>query len=30
MPHDAQTLLEDIRHAAQLIEQFCRGKSSTD
>jgi uncharacterized protein with HEPN domain len=30
MPHDAQTLLEDIRHAAQLIQDFATGRSLTD
>lgn len=27
MPHDARKLLEDVRHAAQLIDQFTAGRS---
>lgn len=27
MPHNAQTLLQDVRHAAQLIESFTSGRS---
>jgi uncharacterized protein with HEPN domain len=30
MPHDPQTLLEDVRRAAQLIVDFTTGKSLTD
>jgi uncharacterized protein with HEPN domain len=30
MPHDAQTLLEDVRNAAQRIQDFTAGRSLDD
>ncbi len=30
MPHDPPVLLEDIRHAAQRIEDFTKGRSLAD
>jgi uncharacterized protein with HEPN domain len=30
MPHNAATLLEDVRHAAQLIQDFTAGRSFLD
>ncbi len=30
MPHDVRALLEDVRHAAQLIRDFTAGRSLTD
>jgi uncharacterized protein with HEPN domain len=30
MPHNAQTLLEDVRHAARLIQDFTSGRSLAD
>jgi uncharacterized protein with HEPN domain len=30
MPHNAQALLEDVRRAAQMIQDFTTGRSLTD